>query len=294
MNIRFREEFTDERAVSQMPRRTIKRRRSSRKAPRRSGFRKRVFKRRNGRRFSRKRYGSTTGRFTRIGANVTTTCLKVFKYIDVSSRTMAIGGTAFGTWKTYYLNSLFQPNAGVAGPTNIPLLSEMCSMWGACKVMATKITVKFMVAQTSLSTFPVLGYIMATPYGQSAYPASSTLLSWQNCEQYLKGNPRYCKYKYIGSPSGNSPGTVIISKYFNNCDFFGNRSEYDGNNLFDQPIPVTGGSTLPAANPTQTLGIYCGFAVMDGNNLSATTTTCFMEVQMKFYTKWWLPKQQIN
>lgn len=207
---------------------------------------------------------------------------------------MAIGSTAYGNFRTFNLNSLYQPDAGTGGPTNIPMIQEMTSLYGNCKVMAVELEASFMVDQASLSTFPLTCYLQATAFGQSGYTATNTLATWQNCEQFVKGNPKYCVWGHLGSPSGNARGKIVLKKYWNLRDLYANSSEFEALTEFDQPIPTTGGSQSLAANPTATIQAYVGYAVMDGNALSSTTTTAFVEVRIKYYTKWWTPKQQIN
>lgn len=253
---------------------------------------KRVYK-------ARKRYvrrGRKNTRVARWGAMLPYRCRKTFTWTDSSGtgRDFQIGIGLWGDVSAFNMNSLYQPNASTAGPALIPSLSELCSIYGGCKVVKVKYNVKYIAIQNQsvaeTGNQPIRCFIAAQPYGQSL-PGFSTAATTAQMEEYYVGNPADCKIGILQSWGAGTNQDITLTKTFRVNKFFGNSLEYSALQAYDQGIPAS--STTLTANPTAVVQCQIGINLLTPT-AATTAISCFLVPTVTMTVEFWNRKGQLS
>lgn len=263
----------------------------------RRGFRRRVRPRRlyrrrysrvSRRRGYRRRYRGYSRRL-RIATQFPTQTFKKFKWIDSLNTKLTVPAGDWGKTLFYRINDLWKPDE--VNVAFMSALTELCSLYTYCKVMACKIAVRFEVASEFQGNTPnpaVMCFIATQPFGSPIMPGGGSSSSWQALRQYITGNPRYCCNKTLASQyHGN--GLLRLYKYYKIGNLVGNPLEFKASTLWDQPILSTG----PSASPPNQQRMAIGFLSQDQAGFAAETMVNYT-LTMTFYVKFWQSKIEIS
>lgn len=171
-------------------------------------------------------------------------------------------------------------------------LTEMCSLWSFCRVMACKVAIRFEMAspvQELEATPAIMCYIACQPYQQPNIPDGLTFLSWRSLRQYITGNPRYCANRTLTAQYHGS-GMLRLQKYMKIGSIINNPQYYNSGVSWDQPIDATIG---PNANPIIQLNYKMGFLSQDANGLPLPVAVIYT-LTHTYYVKFWQSRIEIS
>lgn len=171
-------------------------------------------------------------------------------------------------FSTYNLNALWKVNTLAAAAEVIPTLQEWSAFYTLGTVNAVRIRVEFM----NTTTVPLRAFILARPYGSSAFA------SWADFDGGINPvNAKYIKSVLLGQ-TGQDSSKKTLTAYWKLSDLFANKTEWNATTGKDQALP-------PTANPATVIQAYTGALSMSGSPLASGVVYAAAFIDM--YTTLW-------
>lgn len=205
--------------------------------------------------------------------------MKTLNYRDIQTRTFTIDASRFGEVNKMELNNLVNPTPGeLVNPIAIPGILPFLYLYQKVRVLACKVTCSFYTSGNRDLTC----FIAWTQNRETDAGGLAVYQSWEQWQNRLVGNPRYCRYKTLRGNNANQKSRVTMSKYFGFKNLLGlSPGNWSTDEAYSSEIP-NNTITMPEKIVLGYFGI-----LLDTNTVQATDVVVTVQTKYKFYVKFY-------